>query len=127
MNKPALSGLFFELNSKEYKRALSGLLPFLELNTVDPYKKQRKTGMNHGATGSTHTLNNYEQVGRRIQRLVSDPNVQKVQTIKIARRDDESPAAWEQVIQELEETDGITVERLEEDSVRIGWQKYADL
>jgi len=83
--------------------------------------------MNHGATGSTHTLNNYEQVGRRIQRLVSDPNVQKVQTIKIARRDDESPAAWEQVIQELEETDGITVERLEEDSVRIGWQKYADL
>jgi len=31
------------------------------------------------------------------------------------------------VIQELEETDGITVERLEEDSVKIGWQKYADL
>jgi cyanophycinase-like exopeptidase len=83
--------------------------------------------MNHGATGSPHTLNTYEQVGRRIQRLVSDPNVQKVQTIKIARRDDESPAAWERVIQELEETDGITVERLEEDSVRIDWQKYADL
>jgi hypothetical protein len=83
--------------------------------------------MNHGATGITHTLNNYEQVGRRIQRLVSDPNVQKVRTIKIARRADESPAAWERVIQELEETDGITVERLEEDSVKIGWQKYADL
>ncbi len=83
--------------------------------------------MNHGATGSTHTLNTYEQVGRRIQRLVSDPNVQKVQTIKVARRDDESPSAWERVIQELEDTDGITVERLEEDSVRIGWQKYADL
>jgi len=83
--------------------------------------------MNHGATGSTHTFNTYEHVGRRIQRLVSDPNVQKVRTIKIARRDDESPAAWERVIQELEETDGVTIERLEEDSVRIGWQKYADL
>lgn len=83
--------------------------------------------MNHGATGITHKLNNYEQVGRRIQRLVSDPNVQKVRTIKIARRADESPAAWEQLIQELEETDGITVERLEDDGVKIGWQRYADL
>ncbi|MGF6140472.1 DUF1654 domain-containing protein [Pseudomonas laurylsulfatiphila] len=73
------------------------------------------------------TLNTYEQVGRRIQRMVSDPNVQKVQTITIARRDDESPDAWERVIQEFEETGGITVERLEDDSVRIGWQTYVDL
>ncbi|WP_460152798.1 DUF1654 domain-containing protein [Pseudomonas sp. S2_B07] len=83
--------------------------------------------MNIGATGNTQTLNTYEQVGRRIQRLVSDPNVQKVQTIEIARRNDESPSAWERVIQELDETDGITVERLEDDSVRIGWHKYVDL
>ncbi|MGF6093017.1 DUF1654 domain-containing protein [Pseudomonas sp. 18173] len=73
------------------------------------------------------TLNTYEQVGRRIQRMVSDPNAQKVQTITIARRDYESPDAWERVIQELEETGGITVERLEDDSVRIGWQTYVDL
>lgn len=73
------------------------------------------------------TLNTYEQVGRRIQRMVSDPNVQKVQTIKIARRDYESPDAWERVIQEFEETGGITVERLEDGSVRIGWQSYVDL
>lgn len=83
--------------------------------------------MNMGATGNSQTLNTYEQVGRRIQRLVSDPNAQKVQTIKITRRNDESPTAWERVIQELDETDGITVERLEDDSVRIGWQKYVDL
>ncbi|MNG24816.1 hypothetical protein D3C84_1095800 [compost metagenome] len=73
------------------------------------------------------TLNTYEQVGRRIQRMVSDPNVQKVRTITIARRDDESPDAWERVIQEFEETGGITVERLEDDSVRIGWHTYVDL
>jgi hypothetical protein len=83
--------------------------------------------MNMGATGNSQTLKTYEQVGRRIQRLVSDPNAQKVQTIKITRRNDESPTAWERVIQELDETDGITVERLEDESVRIGWQKYVDL
>ncbi|MNP72009.1 hypothetical protein D3C76_1684740 [compost metagenome] len=73
------------------------------------------------------TLNTYEQIGRRIQRLVSDPNVQKVQTITITRRDDESPEAWKRIIQEFDETGGITVERLEDDNVRIGWHTYVDL
>ena len=72
-------------------------------------------------------LRTYEEVGRRIQRLVSDPNVQKIRTIKIAMRVDECPEAWEVVMQELDETSGITVERLEDDIVRIGWQKYIDL
>ena len=72
-------------------------------------------------------LRTYQDVGRRIQRLVADPNVQKIRTIKLARRDDECPKAWEVVIQELDETCGITVERLEDDTVRIGWQQYIDL
>ena len=83
--------------------------------------------MSNSIASDALALNNYEQVGRRIQRMASDPHAQKVRAIKIARRDDESPEAWERVIQEFEETDGITVERLEDDSVRIGWQKYVDL
>lgn len=83
--------------------------------------------MSSGITRNTLTLNNYEQVGRRIQRMVSNPHVQKVRAIQIARRDDELPEAWERVIQELEDTDGIAVERLEGDSVKIGWQKYVEL
>jgi hypothetical protein len=83
--------------------------------------------MSTGTTSITFAPNSYEQLGRRIQRLVSDPGVQKVQAINLCRREDELPEAWERVLQELEETDGITVERLEGDSVRIGWQKYVDL
>ncbi len=83
--------------------------------------------MSTGNTSITFTPNSYEQVGRRIQRLVSAPGVQKVQAIKITRREDELPDAWERVLQELDDTDGITVDRLEGDSVRIGWQKYVDL
>lgn len=71
--------------------------------------------------------NSYEQVGRRIQRMVSDPGVQKIQAVTVLRRDDESPEAWERVLQELDETDGITVERTSSESVRIGWKKYIDL
>ena len=78
-------------------------------------------------TSITFTPNSYEQVGRRIQRMVADPSVQKVQAVTILRREDESPAAWERVLQEFDETDGITVERLEEGSVRIGWKKYLDM
>lgn len=83
--------------------------------------------MSTGNTSITFTPNAYEQVGRRIQRMVSEPGVQKVQAIKITRREDELPEAWERVLQELDDTDGITVDRLEGDSVRIGWQKYVDL
>ncbi|OEC62456.1 hypothetical protein A7D21_26970 [Pseudomonas sp. AP19] len=78
-------------------------------------------------TSTTFTPNSYEQVGRRIQRMVSDPGVQKVQAVTILRREDESPDAWDQVLQEFDETDGITVERLAEGSVRISWKRYIDL
>ncbi len=70
--------------------------------------------------------NSYERVGRRIQKMVSDPGVQKIQAVTVLKRDDESPEAWERVLQELDETDGITVERISSESVRIGWKKYID-
>lgn len=76
---------------------------------------------------NTFVPDSYEQVGRRIQRMVSDPGVQKVQAATVVRRDDEAPEAWERVIQELDETDGITVERLDPDCVKIGWKKYIDV
>jgi len=73
------------------------------------------------------TPNSYEQVGRRIQQMVSDPKVQKHQAVSITKRQDETLEAWERVLEELDETDGITVERLEPGCVRIGWKRYIDL
>ncbi|WP_433766665.1 DUF1654 domain-containing protein [Pseudomonas putida] len=75
----------------------------------------------------TFKSNSYELVGRRIQRMVSDPGVQKVQAVTVVKREDESPDAWERVLQELDETVGITVERIDAVSVTIGWSKYVDL
>jgi hypothetical protein len=83
--------------------------------------------MDQRATNITFIPNSYENVGRRIQKMVSDPKVQKHQAVKVTRRDDEAPEAWERVLQELDETDGITVERLEQDCVQIGWRGYMEI
>ena len=82
--------------------------------------------MNLNTSSTPFVPNSYEHVGRRIQKMVSDPKVQKHQAVEIARRDDEAPEAWERVLQELDETDGIKVERLDRDHVRIGWKSYID-
>jgi hypothetical protein len=82
--------------------------------------------MNQSSTSIAFTPKSYEHVGRRIQTMISDPKVQKHQAVTITRREDESPEAWERVLQELEETDGITIERLDLNCVRIGWQRYID-
>lgn len=68
----------------------------------------------------------YEQVGHRIQQIVAAPGVQKIQVVTVSRRDDEPPALWERVLAEMEATDGVRLERLEDGSVRIGWRQYVD-
>ncbi|MCI3946749.1 hypothetical protein K0038_03822 [Pseudomonas syringae] len=68
----------------------------------------------------------YELIGRRIQRLISAPGVQKIQWVIVTRRDDEPEDSWERVLQDIEETAGIQVDRQQEGSVRIGWQRYID-
>ncbi len=78
------------------------------------------------ASPLSHSRNSYELVGRRIQRLIAKPNVQKVQIVTVARNDDESREAWLQVIQELGETSGVRIEHLDGDTVRIGWREFCD-
>ncbi|KPY98637.1 DUF1654 domain-containing protein [Pseudomonas syringae] len=79
-------------------------------------------GKDTGSTGRS----SYEQIGKRIQRLVSAPNVQKIQWVIVARRDDEPVDSWNVVLQEIEETEGIEIDRQPDGSVRIGWQRYID-
>jgi hypothetical protein len=68
----------------------------------------------------------YELLGRRIQRLVASPGVQKIQSVTVSRLENESPEAWERVIREIEETNGVRLDRIAPDVVRIGWREYMD-
>lgn len=72
------------------------------------------------------TRDSYEMVGRRIQRLIAAPGVQKVQAITVTRLEAEPAEAWQQVLQEIEDTSGIRMERLESGAVRIGWREYCE-
>lgn len=81
------------------------------------------TGTRNGPTGAS----SYEQIGKRIQRLVSAPNVQKIQWVTVARRDDEPEDSWNVVLREIEETEGIEVDPQPDGSVRIGWQRYIEI
>lgn len=82
--------------------------------------------MSKNASPVSQARDSYELVGRRIQRLIAAPSVQKVQIVTVARNDDESPEAWRQVIQEIEETSGVRIEHLDGGAVRIGWRQYYD-
>ncbi|MFC6689806.1 DUF1654 domain-containing protein [Pseudomonas lini] len=44
----------------------------------------------------------------------------------MTRLEAEPAEAWQQVIQEIEETSGVSMERLESGAVRIGWRKYCE-
>ena len=68
----------------------------------------------------------YELVRRRIQRLISTPHAQKTQSIVVARLETESADAWLLVLQEIEETSGICVDRLECGAIRIGWREHCE-
>ena len=68
----------------------------------------------------------YELVSRRIQRLIAAPSVQKVQAIIVTKLEAEPAEAWQQVLQEIEETSGVSMERLESGAVRIGWREYCE-
>jgi len=78
------------------------------------------------ASSASQSRESYETVGRRIQRLITTPSVQKVQVLTVARNDDESPEAWQQVIQDIGDTAGIRIEYLDDGIVRIGWREYCD-
>lgn len=70
--------------------------------------------------------NPYVLVGRRIQRLITAPSGQKIQAVTISKQEDECDEAWQQVLQEIEETSGVRIDRLESGVVRIGWREYCD-
>jgi len=87
-------------------------------------RKERKVHLSSTEASKPRTC--YELVGRRIQRLIAAPAAQEVQAIVVTRRKDESPEAWQQVLRDIEEMNGASIERLYDGTVRIGWRKYRD-
>lgn len=103
------------------------LLPiYVITNTVHTYSNRKERSMNQAPYSASKPRNSYELVGRRLQGLIASPRVQRIQLVEVSRRNDESPEAWHQVIQDIGDTAGIRIEHLEDGTVRIGWREYCD-
>jgi hypothetical protein len=109
-------------------KPLAALLSiYLSNNTVYAYIYRKERSMNQAPYPTSKPRNSYELVGRRLQRIIASPRVQRIQLVEVSRRNDESPEAWHQVIQDIGDTAGIRIEHLEDGAVRIGWREYCDV
>lgn len=108
-------------------KILTALLPrYVAVNTVHEYSTRKERTMIQAPYPIPNSRNSYELVGRRLQGLIASPRVQRIQLVEVSRRDDESPEAWRQVIQDIGDTAGIRIEHLDDGAVRIGWREYCD-
>lgn len=108
-------------------KLLTALLPTHDsINTVYAYSIRKERRMNQAPSPTLKPGNSYELVGHRLQSLIASPRVQRIQLVEVSRRDDESPEAWRQVIQDIGDTAGISIEHLDDGAVRIGWREYCD-
>nr|WP_188128523.1 DUF1654 domain-containing protein [Pseudomonas proteolytica] len=95
-------------------------------NTVYLYSYRKERSISQAPYPASKPRNSYELVGRRLQRIIASPRVQRIQLVEVSRRDDESPEAWHQIIQDIGDTAGIRIEHLDDGAVRIGWREYCD-
>lgn len=68
----------------------------------------------------------YEQIGHRVKEIISDPKVQRVQFVTVSRLPNEGQAEWRRLMNEIASTQGIRVQRLDENSFKIGWREYCE-
>ncbi|MGW7235826.1 DUF1654 domain-containing protein [Pseudomonas fulva] len=69
----------------------------------------------------------FERLGHRIQQAVCSPHVQKRQFVEITPSPDESQDDWARILRDLEETSGVTVDRLDSGAIRIGWREFTEI
>lgn len=68
----------------------------------------------------------YEQIGHRVKDIISDPKMQKVQFVTVSRLPNEGCSDWRRLMNEIASTHGIQVQKLNEDSFKIGWREYCE-
>lgn len=76
---------------------------------------------------SNSSSQSYERLGFRLQTLIASPHVQKRQYVDVKPAPEESEADWARLLDALEETNGIRIERLGPSVIRIAWREYVDV
>ncbi|VVQ11821.1 DUF1654 domain-containing protein [Pseudomonas fluorescens] len=69
----------------------------------------------------------FELLGLRIQKIISTPSAQKRMSAVIRKTSDECPQDWKRLLEEIADTEDVTVSSEEDDAVRISWRLPANI
>lgn len=63
----------------------------------------------------------YELMAARLQKIINSPAAQKAKAALLYKADGESDADWERVIEEIGETDNVTIAHRDDGGVQLFW------
>ncbi|MHC8380024.1 DUF1654 domain-containing protein [Pseudomonas sp. LB3P14] len=63
----------------------------------------------------------YERMGMRVQKIINSPTAQKAKAALIFRLPDELVDEWEQLLEEIDENDNVTLAYRDDGGVQIFW------
>ncbi|CAI8825344.1 conserved hypothetical protein [Pseudomonas sp. IT-P253] len=63
----------------------------------------------------------YERMGLRVQKIINSPSAQKAKAALIFRLPDEPVDEWEQLLEEIDENDNVTLAYRDDGGVQIFW------
>ncbi|MCU9949832.1 DUF1654 domain-containing protein [Pseudomonas sp. PDM13] len=67
------------------------------------------------------TYQSYRALAQRVQALVSTPRAQIEHQIVLAREPGDMQPAWDQFLEEIRETEGVTLTPRTDGSIHIAW------
>jgi len=72
-------------------------------------------------TSTLRPPTSYELLGMRLQKAINNPMAQKSKTALLERLPGDLPDDWAQIIEELQDTDNVTVAYRDDGSIQVFW------
>lgn len=77
-------------------------------------------------TAKPRVLSSYEMLGMRLQKAINDPAAQKRKCAILERLPCDHTDDWAQILEELNDTDNVTVAYRDDGSVQVFWTVVKD-
>ena len=72
-------------------------------------------------TTASSAPDSYARMGMRVQKIINSPTAQKAKAVLIFRLPDEPVNEWEQLLEEIDENDNVTLAYRDDGGVQIFW------
>lgn len=69
----------------------------------------------------------FELLGLRIQKIISAPTAQKRKTAVIRKTSDECPRDWKRLLEDIADTEDVTLSPQEDGAIRVSWRLPANI